>query len=329
MSSTIRYLSAGDVSDLLPPIAEIVDVTEECLRQHGEGHTRMPPKVDLGPGGDNFLHAMPAAVGIGGGGDTALGMKWVAGYPGNTAKGIPYVNGVIVLNDPDDGRVVAVMDANVITAKRTGACTAVTARHMADPNSEVMTIIGCGVQGRSNIEALLAVFPDTERMLCYDIDVERQAQFADFVSTTHAIAAIVPPDPQECTEGAHVIVTAGPISKDPKPVIEPNWLQTGTLCVALDFDGYFTPASFDRADRFITDDLTQYASYKAAGYFGQISKEPDSDLGAIVAGKAPGRPEGSPIVLAANLGLGILDVALANAVWRRAESENRGTVLPA
>lgn len=323
MSTTVRYLSSDDVAALMPPMKEVVEIVEETLRLHGEGRTSMPPKVDVGLDDDAFLHAMPAHVKDQG----ALGIKWVAGYPTNTEKNLPYIHGTMILNDPETGRPLALMDARQITAVRTGACTAVTAKYLADPNSEVMTIIGCGVQGRVNIEALLAVFPDTERMLAFDIDPERQAEFADEVMTTFDLASIIPPEPQEATEGAHVIVTATPILKEPKPVIEPDWLQTGTLCVSLDFDASFTPAAFDRSELFITDDLAQYEHYKQNGHFVGFDS-PSAELGKVVAGSGPKRPEGTPIVMAANLGLGVLDVALARKLLDAAEAQDRGTVLP-
>lgn len=323
MTASLRYLSNEDVRALMPPMAEVVELVEETLRQHGDGKTQMPAKIDLAPGGDAFVHAMPAYVEP----RAALGIKWVAGYPQNTAKNLPYVHGTILLNDAETGRPRAVMDAAHITAVRTGACTGVTAKHLADPNSEVMTIIGCGVQGRTNIEALLAVFPDTERMLAYDIDTERQAQFADEVMTTFDLASIIPPEPREATEGAHVIVTSTPICKKPEPFIEPDWLQTGTLCVPLDFDSAFTPASFERAEMFVTDDLDQFGYYRGSGYFGACP-EPSADLGQILTGKAPGRPDGTPIVISANLGLGILDVALGAEILARAEAKDVGTTLP-
>jgi ornithine cyclodeaminase/alanine dehydrogenase len=325
--STIRYLSAADVEASMPSVAETVDIAEAAMKSLGNGTGRLPPKIDLGPGGDDFLHAMPAASDLGTE-QAVLGMKWIAGYPGNPAKGLPYIHGIIALNNPETGTVIAIMDAAAITARRTGACTAVTARHLADPKSEVISILGCGTQGRSNLEALLAVFPDTERVLCYDIDTKRQAEYADWVSTHHEISAIIPPDPRECTEGAHILVTSAPIVKNPQPVIEPDWLQTGTLCVALDFDAYFTPATFERADLFVTDDLAQFRHYQEHDYFEGIA-EPTTDLPSILTGKASGRPDGAPIVLAANLGLGILDVALGREVLRRAEELGKGTVLDA
>jgi ornithine cyclodeaminase/alanine dehydrogenase len=323
MSATVRYLSAEDVRVLMPSMIEVVEIVEETLRHHGAGNTQMPPKIDLGPAPDSFLHAMPAFVQPTG----AVGMKWVAGYPANPAKHLPYIHGTLLLNDAETGKPTGIMDASVITGVRTGACTAVTAKHLADPASEVMAIIGCGVQGRTNIEALLAVFPDTERMLAYDIDPERQAQFADEIMTTFDVASVIPPDPQECCEGAHIIVTSLPIVKNPQPMIEPEWLQTGTLCVPLDFDASFTPGSFARSDLFVTDDLEQFRRYQALGYFKDI-QEPSGDLGAIINGNGPVRPEGTPIVMSANLGLGILDVALGARILQLAEEKDVGTQLP-
>jgi len=322
MSSEIRYLSTEDVAAHMPPMSEIVSIVEQTLKAHGEGQTQMPAKIDLAPGDDAFLHAMPAMVQTTG----ATGMKWVAGYPKNKDKQIPYIHGQVVLNDVETGATTGILDARAITASRTAACTAVTAKHMADPNSEVMTIIGCGVQGRANIEALLAVFPDTERMLAYDTDVAQQERFADEVMTTFDLASIIPPDAEESCIGGHVIVTATPILKEPAPFIDPEWIQTGTLCVSLDFDAAFMPSCLDRAELFLTDDLSQYAHYKQKGHF---SKWPDpvADLGAIVAGTGPTRPDGTPIVVSANLGLGVLDVALGSEILRRAEAAGAGTML--
>lgn len=323
MSATLRYLSSADVAALMPPMAEVIGIVEEALRQHGLGQTQMPPKIDLAPAPDSFLHAMPAHLASTG----ATGLKWVAGYPANPAKGLPYIHGTLLLNDAQTGRPLAIMDAAQITAVRTAACTGVTAKHLADPASDVMAIIGCGVQGRANIEALHAVFPNIERMLAYDIDPARQASFADEVMTTLNLASIIPPEPREACEGAHVIVTSLPIVKHPKPVIEPEWLQTGTLCVSLDFDASFAPATFKRAELVVTDDLQQFRRYQAKGYFAGVA-EPTGELGAIVAGKGGKRPPGRPIVLAANLGLGILDVALGHVLLKRAESKGAGTTLP-
>lgn len=323
MSKTVRYLSSADCKRLMPPMIEVVDLVEATLVEHGHGRTEMPPKSDVHPRENAFVHAMPAHVKERG----ALGIKWVAGYPSNRAAGLPYIHGMLLLNDPQTGVPTGILDAGVITAWRTGACSAVTARHFADPNSEVITIIGCGVQGRANIEALLAVFPHTERMLAYDPDPAVQARFADEIMTTFQVASIIPPEPHEACEGGHIIVTSAPMVKPPQPVIEADWIQTGTLCVSLDFDASFKPSAFERAGLVITDDLPQYRYYAERGHFAGIA-EPSAALGTLLAKGEAKRPAGNPIVMAVNLGLGILDVALGAEILRRAEAQGVGTKLP-
>lgn len=319
--SSLRYLSSADVAALMPPMKEVVDLVEETLTALGKGEAVNPPKLDLKPGGEAFLHAMPAAA------PGTCGMKWVAGVPSNKDRGLPTIHGLVILNDTETGAQKAVMDAGHITAARTGACAAVTARMLADPDAEVITMIGCGVQARAAIEALLCVFPDAERMLAYDADTARQEAFADEVMTTFDLASIIPPEPQEAVNGAQVLVTAIPMLDQPKPFIEPDWLQKGTTCIALDFDAAFTPATFQQVDRFVTDELAQYASYKAKGHF-DGAPDPETDLPSILTGKAPGRGDGQPTTLSVNLGLGVLDCALAERILARAEAENRGAVLP-
>ncbi|MFO0981269.1 MAG: hypothetical protein U1E76_05855 [Planctomycetota bacterium] len=103
----------------------------------------------------SFLHAMPAHLP----GKSATGIKWVSGYPRNPLRGLPYISGLMVMNDSDTGIPVGVLDASWITAVRTGACTAATARSLARPGAQVLAILGCGVQGRTNAEALRVVLP--------------------------------------------------------------------------------------------------------------------------------------------------------------------------
>lgn len=100
-------------------------------------------------------------------------MKWVSGYPENHKRGLPYISGLLILNDEETGIPLAVMDCTWITAMRTGAATAVAAKHLARPESETVGILGCGVQGRSNLEALHVLFP-LKQVVAYDTNPEIQ-----------------------------------------------------------------------------------------------------------------------------------------------------------
>ena len=142
----LLYLSQMDVAAVGVTMAEIIDALEVAFREKGKGHTEMPPKPGIHPGGgDNFIHAMPACIPA----LKSAGIKWVSGFPENAKQGLPYISGLLILNDHDTGLPLSVMDCVWITAMRTGAATAVSARYLARPESSVVGILGCGVQGRS------------------------------------------------------------------------------------------------------------------------------------------------------------------------------------
>ena len=96
----------------------------------------------------------------------------------------------------------------------------------------------------------------------------------------------------------------------------------------LDLDAYFTRAAYQHADLLVSDDLAQFRHFASQGWLAGCP-EPTVELGAIAAGTAPGRPDGEPIVIAVNLGLGRLDLALAEVLLARAEAQQRGTSLGA
>ncbi|HXI04634.1 MAG TPA: hypothetical protein VNI57_15775, partial [Candidatus Saccharimonadales bacterium] len=126
----ILYLSRADVEAAAVGMPEIIERVEAAFREKGEGRAEMPPKPGIHPGApgeDNFIHAMPALLPRMG----AAGIKWVSGFPGNRDRGLPYITGLLILNDPETGLPRAVIDASWITAMRTAAATAVAARHLA------------------------------------------------------------------------------------------------------------------------------------------------------------------------------------------------------
>src|SRR2546426_8732864 len=147
----ILYLSRADVEAARVPMKAIIDRLEIALGEKGRGRVEMPPKPGIHPGppgNDTFIHAMPASVPTLG----AAGVKWVSGFPGNQSRGLPYISGLLILNDPETGMPKAVMDATWITAMRTGAATAVAVRHLARPAAVSVGLLGCGVQARTDLD---------------------------------------------------------------------------------------------------------------------------------------------------------------------------------
>lgn len=322
MSDRLLYLSRADVEAVALDMPTIIALLKGAFREKGLGRVEMPPKPGIHTQPDAFIHAMPAYIPA----QRAAGIKWVSGYPGNQARGLPYITGLLILNDDETGLPLAVMDCTWITAYRTGAATALAAQHLARPDSTTAAILACGVQGRTNLAALAAVFP-LRQAYVYDIDQERRQRYAVEMGEQLGLEMVEVEEPRTAVEAADLVVTAGPILKHPTPTIEADWLQRGAFGSAVDFDSYWTPAALAQMDRISTDDHAQFQYYRSIGYFGQ-TPDPYADLGELVAGLKPGRQRADERTLAINLGLALDDIAVAPEIYRRAVAAEIGTWLP-
>jgi ornithine cyclodeaminase/alanine dehydrogenase-like protein (mu-crystallin family) len=318
----LLYLSRADVEAVALDMGAMIGLLETAFREMGEGRVEMPPKPGIHTQPDAFIHAMPAYIPA----LHAAGIKWVSGYPGNQAKGLPYITGLLILNDEVTGLPYSVMDCTWITAYRTGAATALAAKHLARPDSTTAGILACGVQGRTNLEALAAVFP-LRRAYIFDVDKGRQARYAAEMGAKLGIEIVAVDEPRKAVEPSDLVVTSGPILKHPTPTIAAGWLQPGAFGSAVDFDSYWQPAAMAQMDRITTDDYAQFQYYRSVGYFGQ-TPDPYADLGELVAGTKPGRQSAGERTLAINLGLALDDMAVAPEVYRRAADRGIGTWLP-
>jgi ornithine cyclodeaminase/alanine dehydrogenase-like protein (mu-crystallin family) len=321
-SEQFLYLSRKDVSDVNLNMAEIIRLLEVAFNEKGSGRVEMPPKPGIHTQPDAFIHAMPAYI-------PALhsaGIKWVSGYPANQQKDLPYISGLLILNDDETGIPYAVMDCTWITAYRTGAATGLSAKYLARPESRVAGILACGVQGRTNLEALAVHFP-LARVYAYDINPKVQQTYIREMSARLGIEIVGVDHPRQAVEGSDLVVTSGPILKHPTPTIQKDWLQPGGFASAVDFDSYWSPEAMAQMDRISTDDHAQFNYYKEAGYF-QHTPEPASDLGELVSGLKPGRQVSSERTMAINLGLALDDMAVAPEIYRRAREIKLGTWLP-
>jgi ornithine cyclodeaminase/alanine dehydrogenase len=322
VSPTLRYLSRSDVEALDIPMTAVIAAVEDALGEKGRGTAEMPPKPGVHPRPDAFIHAMPAYLE----GLQAAGVKWVSGFPANPDQGLPYITGLFILSDPATGFPLSVMDCTWITGVRTGAATAVAARYLARPESSTAGIVACGVQGRTNLEALACLFP-LERIHAYDIDPAVAERYADEMAGALGLEIVPVATVEAAVRGMDLVVTSGPILKHPDPAIPAGWLEPGGFAGALDFDSYWQPAAFAEVDRLATDDRDQLDYYRTVGYFGE-TPEPHVDLGELVTGAKPGRQSADERTLALNLGLAIEDVATARIIYARATEAGVGTELP-
>jgi ornithine cyclodeaminase/alanine dehydrogenase len=302
---------------------DIIDSLEVAFKEKGEGRTEMPPKPGVHPGGgDNFIHAMPAYIPA----LKSAGVKWVSGFPDNLQQGLPYITGLLILNDDKTGIPLAVMDCTWITGMRTGAATALSARYLARPDSSTAGVLGCGVQGRTNVEALTVLFP-LKQVMAYDTDPTAVERYAREIRQRLNLEVIPVSTPREAVSGCDIVVTAGPILKKPHATIQSGWLDAGAFASLVDFDSYWHPKAMQEADKFCTDDTAQLLHYQQVGYFQNIPAL-HADLGELATGSKAGRESAEEKTFTANLGLAIDDMAVAPLIYQRALEKGIGTWLP-
>ncbi len=318
----VLYLSRSEVDRLGISIQEVIRVIEEAFSEKAEGRAEAPPKPGIHPQENAFIHAMPAYLPI----MRSAGVKWVSGFPGNPKRGLPYISGLLILNDLETGIPICVMDCTWITAKRTGAATAVAAKHLAREDSKSLGILGCGVQGRSNLEALAVVCGNLEEVKAYDIDEGNLRAYVKEMTSQHGVRVVPVESPRRAVEDCDIVVTAGPILKHPQPAIERSWFKDGGFACPLDFDSYWQPEAMHSMDKFCTDDKAQLKYYKKLGYFSSIPHV-YADLADIISGKTSGRENPNERIMCMNLGLAIEDIATAIMVYEKAKNRGIGTTL--
>jgi alanine dehydrogenase len=306
--SRLLFLTREEVAGLLPEVHEQLDLVESTYRALAAGRVELPPKPGVHPRKDSFIHAMPAYLRD----EDVVTLKWVAGYPANKARGLPYITGLIVVNDAETGLPVAIMDGAEITAARTAAASGVCVRRFAPEGWGRAAILGCGEQGLFHARLLHELNPDVE-IRAWDPHPDRIERLGGLATAA--------PGWEEALAGAEVIVSAGPIVEDPDPPLRPEHLGERWLALPIDFDFYFGTETVAAADLFLADDVDQFEYYRKQGHF-QAWPAPDGNVGEGLA------REGSPVrVLCCNLGIGALDAAFANAVLGAARAAGVGTRL--
>jgi ornithine cyclodeaminase/alanine dehydrogenase-like protein (mu-crystallin family) len=322
MNERILYLSKKNVESLHISMKDVIDALERMFSEKGAGRVEMPPKPGIHTRPDAFIHAMPAYIPS----INSAGIKWVGGYPANFKKNLPYITGLLILNDPETGLPLCVMDCTWITAMRTGAATAVAAKYLAPEASKIVAILGCGVQGESNMAALSEVL-DIELLKVYDIDKKKAEEYRTRTQNLYGVRVEIKNNPEETVRDSHVVVTAGPFLKNAHPVIQLSWIRKGAFCCPLDLDSYFKPEVFSQSDVLCTDDLGQLAHFRQEGYFAQVKRNEIIDIANVIGGKTRGRSAEEQIITSINIGIALEDMAVAPLVYSKAMDTNCGTWL--
>jgi ornithine cyclodeaminase/alanine dehydrogenase len=321
----ILYLSNRDLEQLGLSLGEIVPILEAMFRRKASGDTAQPPKIFFHRGGPRFYSSMvSSAPGLG-----YAGCKWQSGDPENPGRGLAYIQGLFILSEDATGQPVAIMDSKWVTGNRTAAASAVAAKHLARRDARTIAILGCGLQGRKNLEALKAVLPSLVRCQAYDVVAEREAAFVRETHERWGVVVVGAGSAERAVRGADIVITAGPIEDHRRATLMPEWLAPGTLTIALDYDSYVTDAAIAAADLVLTDDRGQIEDARQReGKFTGVTRI-DAELADLLTTGQGRRTTEDQRILVFNLGIALEDLATGVEILNRARRKKVGILLPA
>ncbi len=308
------------------PYEDVIDAVEKVMSAHAKGLCQLPSKIHVNPLEGTYLNAMPAYIG---GEYQQCGLKWVSGYPSNRQKGLPVTWGVMVLNDYSTGAPLAIMDAHWITAVRTAAVAAVTAKYCAKKEVKAMTIIGAGEQGKWNARLMKIVRPSIEKIYIGDIYPQALEAYLAKMQPLLPDVQIIPihddAERKAAIDDSDILLTA--TQRGDKPIIYWDMLHRGMLGLPLEstaWDG----KTYTAADRFVCDDIGLVRTYERDGKYTDGLPEKLYTIGEIVNGDVPGRLDDDEFVIASSHGVALSDVMLAQMIYDKAQELNVGVLLP-
>ena len=314
-------LTRSDIAATLD-MQDCIEAVESAFRSLGRGESEPPQTMGVHVANGGF-HVKAGILRFGD--RQFFACKTNGNFPANPgARGLPTIQGLVVLCDADDGRVLAAMDSLELTARRTAAATAVAARHLARKQSATLAVIGCGTQGSTHIEAMRAVLP-LERIVVFDTNAARAAQLTNEfndrirIESANSIGA--------ATAAADAIVTC---TTSYEFILNERDVRPGTFVAGVGVDNEskkeLHPALLG-SSKVVTDLTAQCAGigdlHHAIDAEAMGANGVHAELAAVVAGMRPGRENEDEIIVFDSTGLAIQDVAAAVIVYETAVKAGR------
>lgn len=322
----LKFLSQEDILSLKIPYMDVIDIVERVMGEFARGTCQLPVKIHVNTRPATYINAMPAYVG---GEHDVTGIKWVAGYPENRKKNLPVTCGIMVMNDSETGLVKAFLDARWITAIRTAAVAAVTAKYCKVKDTHAMTIIGAGEQGKWNARLFKLVIPELRRIYIGDIYEPAITAYLEKMQPLLPDVEIVPfytdDERQAAIDDSQILLTA--TQRGDKPIIYSEMLHKGMLGIPLESTAWEGKTYTRFADRFVCDDWNLVQTYLRDGKYTDGLPDEYCLLGDIVNGTVPGRASEDEFVITSSHGIALSDVAVASMVLRIADEKGIGQIL--
>ena len=314
------FITEKDVQKILNE-KDSLQLARETFELMARKKAFMTPKTYLVLPGSNDFRAMPAFIETSGTGKGACGIKWIGVFPQNHLKNEPTVLGTILLNSPDTGRLLAILEANTITAMRTAATAALAASLMANPKPKILSLVGAGIQAAYQLKAHADLFGFEEiRVWGYQPD-----EASHFCAEHQGYKNLKPcVDIQTCVKSADIIVTC---TSSRKPLVQTEWVKLGAHINAIGADA---KGKEELDPKILLGARVVVDEWEQASHSGEINvpissglltrKNVYAELSEIASGSKPGRLSPEEVTVFDSTGLAVLDVYFANFVYNRFQS---------
>lgn len=312
-------LREADVEVLLP-ILEAIESVEQGFQLLGTGEaTNYPRQRGNSPGATlNVMWAMAPTLG-------AMGVKVYPIVRTDVTQGSSFT---FLLYGLPEGKLEAVIEADTLGQRRTGAASAVATRHLARPESETLAIFGAGWQAESQVEAVVRALPRLRRVFVVGRSVERRDRFIEKMRGNLKLP-IAPAGPEEAVRAADVIIT---ITGSSEPVFDGAWLREGTHVnaagVSFPNKRELDSETLRRAARVVANSAEAARIDGGDLLLNDFEWDRMEELGPIIAGRLPGRRTEEEITVFESHGLALEDLVCAVKVLARARESGIGTELP-
>lgn len=319
MSELAQIIGNQTVQDFLS-VEDVIERVEQTWKWYGEGKIIMPPKIttDMEPAGiKGWFNSMPCYIAPA----KTAGIKVVGGYEGNHKRGLPYIKANILLTDPETGILQALINGDWISDMRTGAQPAIMAKYLA-AKTDVVTIIGAGLQGYTSLLCMSKVLDIQEVRVC-DLSEEAKQKFiARFPDAPFRMVACK--TNEEGCRDSDIIIT---VTTANAALVEEPWVKKGALVMTM---GSFQEVDYEvvrKADMLAVDHIGQAlhrGNFKELAELGEVTAD---SFGAVmpdvVAGKQPGRKNMDDRICAELVGMGCLDISIAALLYERIQASGK------
>jgi ornithine cyclodeaminase/alanine dehydrogenase-like protein (mu-crystallin family) len=315
-------LNSTQIEQLELSMADVVELLDTMFRQRAVTRMVNPPKIFEHRSDTRLYSSMVSFA-------PSMGFascKWQSGDADNPSRGLPLIQGLLLLTEDETGQPVALMDAKWITGERTAAASALLARHQARDGAQTLSILGCGLQARKHLLAMTQAVPTLQRCVVYDIIGERAAKYVAEMSEHYELEIVATSSPKECVVEGDIVVSGAPIVAHPEPVIEPDWVKPGCLGISIDYDASWRPDTVASMDLVLSDDRAQLKDEQNKGHFKGVDRL-DADLSEMLHTGQALRSNNEQRILGYNLGIALEDLAVACELYRRALAQNVGTLV--